>query len=357
MVNMQFDCLWVACKNVECSSVHPMRDSVTTGTEILLMLTSLHSIYHILFLSYFYSYSSVLQLRAGFDHSRLPEVVDTIEVPTSAGLGNGAVIGLAASKCGLMAALEENDHKMFIYNHERCDVLEFPLDCPEFSFASQIAFDMYNNIIIAQGEEGPMLRFNMNGKALPHLDVPVNSQSGVACSPEGEIFVSSYDQGTIMKQAIGQSEWVTIYRRREEDYDEDDEEDADEDDFMFDPKRFGPGQMSIGSDGELFVLTDEDCINVLNTSDGKVKRQIGCDKYHGGELSNVEGICVTGDGYLFVSDQKCFVHVFTTDGEYMHKFGGNGNGPGQFQHPWGITVDWQGYLLVSDAQNGKIKIF
>ena len=278
-------------------------------------------------------------------------------MPTSAGLGNGAVTGLVTSKCGLMAVLEENDRKMFIFNHERKVVLEFPLDCPEFSYANQIAFDMYNNIIIAESEQYPLLRYNMNGKALPHLDVPVNSHTGVACSPSGEIFVSSNDPCTIVKQAIGQSEWVTIYRSREEDYDEDDEEGADEDDHMFDPTCFVPGQMSIGSDGELFVAADDDCINVFNASDGKVKRRIGDDQFCRGELSKVEGICVTGDGYLFVSDQECFVHVFTTDGEYLNKFGGNGGGPGQFEQPWGITVDWKGYLLVSDIGNGKIQIF
>ena len=108
---------------------------------------------------------------------------------------------------------------------------------------------------------------------------------------------------------------------------------------------------------ELFVAADDDCINVFNASDGKVKRRIGDDQFCSGELSKVEGICVMGDGYLFVSDQECFVHVFTTDGEYLHKFGGNGDGPGQFEQPWGITVDWKGYLLVSDIRNGKIQIF
>ena len=332
---------------MECPFVHPMRDSVTTGLYRNIINASITSFH----LSY-----SVLQLRAGLDPSHIREPVNIIEVPTSAGLGNGAVVGLAASKCGLMAVLEENDRKMFIYNHERSNVLEFPLHCPGFSCANQITLDLFNNIIIAQGEEGPMLRFNMNGKALPHYDVPVNNQTGVACSPNGEIFVSSYDQDAIVKQAIDQSEWVTIYRSRKENYDEDDEEGADEDDHMFDPTCFVPGQMSIGSDGELFVATDN-CINVLNTSDGKVKRQIGCDKYCDGELSKVDGICVTGDGYLFVSDEERFVHVFTTDGEYLNRFGGYGNEPGQFRLPWGITVDWKGYLLVSDAGNGKIQIF
>ena len=106
--------------------------------------------------------------------------MDTIEVPTSAGLGNGAVSGLVASKCGLVAALEENDHKMFIYNHERKVVLEFPLNSPHYSKANQMAFDLYNNIIIAQRDRNTLLRFNLNGKALPHLKVPFSHPTGVA---------------------------------------------------------------------------------------------------------------------------------------------------------------------------------
>ena len=289
------------------------------------------------------SYYSFLQLRAGINPIHFCDPSDVIEVPTSAGLGNEAVPGLAASKCGLMAVLEENDQEVFIYNHERRDVLRFPLDIPEFSYANQMAFDMYNNIVIAQGDVNTLPRFNMNGKELPHLDVPFNSPMGVACSPCGDIFVSFRDPCTIMKQAAGKSEWVTIYNSEDKNK-------------IPGGHRYVPGQMSIGSDDELFVAT-ETYINVLNTSDGIVKRQIGCDKFDDGELSKVEGICATGDGYLFVCDQDNFVHVFTTAGEYLHQFGGDGDGPGQFYQPWGIIVDWEGYLLVSDVAYGKIQIF
>ena len=143
---------------------------------------------------------------------------------------------------------------------------------------------------------------------------------------------------------------MTIYRSNEVDHDEDEAYNE------CDPDRFVPGQMSIGSDDELFVATDS-CINVLNTGDGKVKRQIGYPEYIYHYLSMAKGIFVTGDGYLFACDLDNFVHMFTTGGEYLHKFGRNGNGPGQFQQAWGITVDWEGYLLVSDVGSGKILIF
>ena len=69
---------------------------------------------------------------------------------------------LVASKCGLMAIREKIDQKLLIYNHERNVVLEFPPDNLAFSNANQMAFDLYNNIIIAQGDQNTLLRFNMN---------------------------------------------------------------------------------------------------------------------------------------------------------------------------------------------------
>ena len=188
-----------------------------------------------------------LQLRPGFDPSRLSEAVDTIEVPSSAGQGSGLVSGLVASQYGLMAVVQGRDQKMFIYYQERTAVLEFPLDC---YYTNQLTFDRHHNIVIAQADH---------------------------------------------------------------------------------------------------------CINVLAASDGKLKRQIGCDKYRDGEMSKVEGIFATSDGYLFVCDQDYNVHAFTSGGDHLCRFGGNDD-TGQFQ-PWAITVDWNGYLLISDIENGCIQVY
>ena len=302
-----------------------------------------------------------LQLRPGFDPSSISEAVDTIKVPTNAEQGKGSVSGLVASKCGLVAVLERIDQKMLIYNQERTAVLEFPLDC---SYANQITFDRHHNIVVAKDNQSSLLRYNMNGKALPNLELPehIRGPTGVACSPEGDLYVSCNDPYTILKQVAGESEWVTLYRGQEKDYDsdsdedEDDDEDEDEDDDedrAFDPARFSPGQISFGNDGELFVATDN-CINVLASSDGKLKRQMGCDKYRDGEMSKVEGIFATGDGYLFACDQDYNVHVFTFGGDHLCRFGEYD--VGQFQ-PWAITVDCSGYLLISDIENGRIQVY
>ena len=293
-----------------------------------------------------------MKLRPGFDPSSISQAVFTIEVPTKG--RNGSVSGLAASQCGLMAVVEEYDRKMFIYNQERTVVLEFPLDCPPFSYVNQITFDRHHNIVIANSDQSSLLRYNMNGKTLPNLKLPehITVPTGVACSPEGDLYVSCSDPNTIVKQEAGKSEWVTLYRGQEDDYDED--EDEDDEDCEFDPARFSPGKMSFGNDGELFVATGN-CINVLASSDGKLKRQIGCDKFRDGEMSKAEGIFATGDGYLFAYDRHYYVHMFTASGDHLCKFGGNVDDVGQF--PWAITVDCSGYLLISDIGNGCIQVY
>ena len=156
---------------------------------------------------------------------------------------------------------------------------------------------------------------------------------------------------------MGQSKWVTIYQSQADDYDEEVYLDLNLDLYNeYDPTHFIPGQMSVGSGCELFVATDN-CINVLSTFDGKVKRQIGRDAYRERELSKVEGIFATGDDYLFVCDCDYKIRVYSSDGWYLNSFGGVKDRLGVFQQPWGIAVDWNGYLFISDVGNGKIHVF
>ena len=173
--------------------------------------------------------------------------------------------GLVASQYGLMAVLEGRDQKMFIYNQKRTAVLEFPLDC---SYVSQITFDRHHNIVIAQVDQSSLFRYNMNGKALPNLKLPeyICGPTGVTCSPEGDLYVSCNDPYTILKQAVGCSDWMTIYSSGH-DYDAEDEDGA------LDPGRYFPGQMSFGSEGDLFVTT-LNCINVFAASNSKLKHRI-----------------------------------------------------------------------------------
>ena len=236
-------------------------------------------------------------------------------------------------------------------------MLELPL---VYSHVSQITFDRHHNIVIAEDSQSSLLHYNMNGKALPNLELPelICGPTGVTCSPEGDLYVSCSDPFAILKQVAGESDWVTIYSSGH-DYDAEGEDEA------LDPGRFYPGQLSFGSEGGLFV-TAMDCINVFAPSDGKLKRRLvwdydmdrdDSDSDSHDELGIVEGICATGDGYLFMCDSYCYVHVFTAGGDYLCKFGGKGDNPGQFRKPWAITVDWSGYLLISDYSKSRIQVY
>ena len=64
----------------------------------------------------------------------------------------------------------------------------------------------------------------MNGKTLSNLELPerITSLNGIACSPEGDLYVSSSDPFTIVKQEAGKSDWVTLYYCQQDDYEGED---------------------------------------------------------------------------------------------------------------------------------------
>ena len=64
----------------------------------------------------------------------------------------------------------------------------------------------------------------MNGKTLSNLELleRITSLNGIACSPEGDLYVSSSDPFTIVKQEAGESDWVTLYYCQQDDYEGED---------------------------------------------------------------------------------------------------------------------------------------
>ena len=71
--------------------------------------------------------------------------------------------GLVASKCGLMAVLEGSAQKIFIYNQERTDALEFPLDC---DWAHRSSFCASTCLVLARPCTKPLLQDVFNLKIL-----------------------------------------------------------------------------------------------------------------------------------------------------------------------------------------------
>ena len=292
----------------------------------------------------------------------MEDAVDAIEIPRSEGGNSEAVSGLAVARNGLIAALQETDKKVYIYNDSKELVHEFPVsgDNEEFSYANQMILDQWNNLIICIGDGKSLLRYTLNGKKLPSIQGPdyVYQMGGVTMATNGDLYVSSNDPSCILKLPKGSQDWEKVYSGKDdEDSGSSDEEDEDEnDDDEYDPKRQYPGQLALGPDGFIYIAT-ENCINVLDPSTKSIVRQIGVDMHKEGNLSKIEGVCVTGDGYVFGTDQDGSVCIFKTDGSFVKKFGGSGDEIGKFSQPWAVVLDYHGFIMVSDINSRLIHIF
>ena len=290
------------------------------------------------------------QLRPGLDVNCIEKSIDQLAVGENE---SGSVSGVAVSGNSIIAVLEENKKNVHIFDSKRTYLKEFPVCDDDFTYANQITFDHHQNIIIALGDSSTLLRYNMNGKELPKVALPSgDNTTGVVCSPSGELYVSlENDPPVIARLDKETKEWVTIYQCNRDD--DDDEYDDDNDEYS--PDRFRPGQLAFGPDGNLYVATDN-CVNVLDAKKGTLIRQIGIDKHREGELSKIEGLFVTGDGYVFACDQDSKVLIFqAANGEFVNTI--KSGSECDLQQPWTACVDWSGYLYISDLANGTIQVF
>ena len=49
--------------------------------------------------------------------------------------------------------------------------------------------------------------------------------------------------------------------------------------------------------------------------------------------------------------------VYTLGGQLVHEFGGSGSDPGRFNGPYGICVDGDGLVYVTDYYNRRVQVF
>ncbi len=69
-------------------------------------------------------------------------------------------------------------------------------------------------------------------------------------------------------------------------------------------------------------------------------------------------IAVGPDGNLYVTDTgNKRVQVFDADGTFLREFGGAGSGAGKMDEPVGLAVDAGGYVYVADTWNHRIQLF
>ena len=69
-------------------------------------------------------------------------------------------------------------------------------------------------------------------------------------------------------------------------------------------------------------------------------------------------IAATGDNHLLITSLFSYaVIVYKLRGQLVHEFGGSGSDPGRFNGPYGICVDGDGLVYVTDYYNRRVQVF
>ena len=133
--------------------------------------------------------------------------------------------------------------------------------------------------------------------------------------------------------------------------------------WLFGTQGDGPGQLKRPEDidfdvqGNIYVVDSRQHEVVVFSEDGQYLRHFDEGEEGKGELTDPQGLCVSGD-YVYVTERYNHrVLVFRTSGEFVHLFGRKGSGRGELKHPWGIAVDHDGFVFVCDVDNECIQVF
>jgi sugar lactone lactonase YvrE len=99
-------------------------------------------------------------------------------------------------------------------------------------------------------------------------------------------------------------------------------------------------------------------VRIFDRFNGKELRTIGGPGGGEGKFGGAMGICIDGQGDLYVNDViGCRVQKFAPDGKFVTMIGGLGTHVGQFVRPKLMTVDSAGILYVVDNAFQNVQLF
>lgn len=112
-------------------------------------------------------------------------------------------------------------------------------------------------------------------------------------------------------------------------------------------------------------------IHVADTNNGRIQvyrnrwtgphettGMFGASGSGNGLFSDIRGIAVSPDGFVFVADKNGNrMQKFTTLGAWAGAWGSSGSGGGQFNGPTGVALDASGVVYVTDHLNSRVQKF
>ena len=116
-----------------------------------------------------------------------------------------------------------------------------------------------------------------------------------------------------------------------------------------------PRDIDFDTQGDVYVVDHGKGQVLVFIEDGQYLRHFGQKGQGKGELSEPNGLCISGD-YVYVSENtNNRVSVFHTSGEFVHSFGKEGSDRGDLNNPYGIAINQDGFVFVCDEGNNRFR--
>lgn len=124
------------------------------------------------------------------------------------------------------------------------------------------------------------------------------------------------------------------------------------------PNDFRPVDVAIAADKLYVSDLNHHQIHVLDKHSGKTLLTFGKPGSGDGELFHPTNISLGAEGDLYVVETSNYrVQRFTADGKFVRTYGAVGSTPGSFARPKGIAIDRDGRMYVGDAAFENVQVF
>ena len=125
-----------------------------------------------------------------------------------------------------------------------------------------------------------------------------------------------------------------------------------------------PHGVHVGPDNCVYVADRDVQVVVKLSHDGRIQLTLGTrgrpsQEQSGSPFNRPTGVALSPGGDIYVSDGygNSKVHKYSSDGSLLSSWGGHGSHPGQFNIPHGICVDGEGRVYVADRENNRVQLF